>query len=102
MWTVARLSRIARIPRNAAAERHQMRPDGARGRGAKNRVPPINCFHYTFSPGMGRMWREQARLRAGLVAGGGFGVVEREGVHGARVINMTSIALENIHKHAIL
>jgi len=48
------------------------------------------------------MWREQARLRAGLVAGGGFGVVEREGVPGARVINMTSIALENIHKHAIL
>jgi len=100
MSSVARLSPMVRIPRNAADERHLIRPDGARG--GKSRIPPINCFHYTFSPGMGRMWREQARLRAGLVAGGGFGVVEREGVLGARVINMTSIALENIHKCAML
>ena len=59
---ITRLSPRLRMRRHAAvaAKCHLGRPDGARGRGAKSGAPPINCFHYTFSPGDGPRMKSRA------------------------------------------
>ncbi len=99
---ITRLSPIPRIRLNAAvaAECHLIRPDGARA--AKSRVPPINCFHYTFSPGDWSHVAGAGKVACGVGRGRWLCGRGARRARGARAIKTTSIAQENIHKHAML